>query len=196
MHSALLVFSHCFQSGKRSDQQLGMTSHAGSAFQSRLFHVIDRISGTRFLIDTGAEVNVLPPTHSEKRHCSPLRLQAVNKTSITTYGEKSLTLDLGLRRIYRWIFTVADIPFPILGADFLAFHDLTVSVDSCNKLSHAQVVLNTSLPLYHKTCTLDPMFMYAMILSANFCSPHAMDHIKSGADQTITLCLRLKEKSK
>ena len=52
-----------------------MTSHAGSTFQSRLFYVTNRISGTRFLIDTGTEVSVLPPTHSEKRHCSPLRLQ-------------------------------------------------------------------------------------------------------------------------
>ena len=65
----------------------------------------------------------------------------VNKTSVTTYGDKSLTLDFGLRRIYRWIFTVADITFPILGADFLAFHDLTVDVfrrkliDCASKLS-------------------------------------------------------------
>ena len=156
-------------------------------FKVVYFYVTDRISGTRFLIDTGAEVSLLPPTHSEKRHCSPLHLQAVNRTSITTYGDKSLTLDLGLHRIYRWIFTVADIPFPILGADFLAFHDLTVSVDSCNKLSHAKVVLNTSLPLYHKTCTLARMSMYATMLSANLCSPHTMDHIKPCADQTNTL---------
>ena len=73
-------------------------------------------------------MSVLPPTRVEKRHCAPLCLQAVNKSSIATYGEKSLTLDIGLRRTYRWIFTIADVPFPILGADFLSSNELQVDV--------------------------------------------------------------------
>ena len=35
---------------------------------------------------------------------------------------------MGLRRVYRWIFTIADVPFPILGADFLGSHDLIVDI--------------------------------------------------------------------
>ncbi len=46
-------------------------------------------------------------------------LQAMNDTNITTYGIRSLTLDLGLRRSFRWTFIIANVKQPILGADFL-----------------------------------------------------------------------------
>ena len=75
--------------------------------ESRLFYVTDRISGTKFLIDTGAEVSVFPPTKSDKRNSSPYTLQAVNKSKIATYGEKSMTIDVGLRRAFKWIFIIA-----------------------------------------------------------------------------------------
>ena len=55
-------------------------------------------------------------------------LQAVNKSAISTFGEKSMTLDIGLRRCFRWIFIIADLPLPILGADFLAHFGLRVDV--------------------------------------------------------------------
>ena len=61
----------------------------------RLFHVTDKTSGVRYLVDTGAEVSVIPPSHAErKRSQQTFALQAVNNTAITTYGCKSLTLDL------------------------------------------------------------------------------------------------------
>ena len=77
---------------------------------------------------TGTDVSVIPPSSSDKHRSSPLTLQAVNKSPISTYGEKSLTLDLGLRRNFRWIFIIADLPFPILGADFLANFGLKVDM--------------------------------------------------------------------
>ena len=43
-----------------------------------------------------------------------LTLQAVNGTSISTYGERSITVDLGTRRVYRWIFILAG--SPLIGA--------------------------------------------------------------------------------
>ena len=63
-------------------------------------------------------------------------LQAVNGTSISTYGTRSLTLDLGLRRSFRWIFIVADVATPILGADFLRWYNLLVDMRR-NRLSDA-----------------------------------------------------------
>ncbi|BHF83082.1 hypothetical protein SprV_0802622400 [Sparganum proliferum] len=45
---------------------------------------------------------------------------------ITTFGTCSLSLDIGLRRLFPWVFVVADIPCAILGADFLAAFDLLV----------------------------------------------------------------------
>ena len=103
-----------------------MTSPAGSSTTSHLFYITDRTTGTRFLIDTGADVSVFPPSAAEKRKPASMILQAVNKSAISTFGEKSMTLDIGLRRSFRWIFIIADLPLPILGEDFLAHIRLRV----------------------------------------------------------------------
>ena len=119
------------------------TSPAGSSITSRLFYVTDRTTGTRFLVDTGADVSVLPPSATEKRKPAPMILQAVNKSTISTFGEKSMTLDIGLRRSYRWIFIIADLPIPILGADFLAHFGLRVDVRN-----HKLIDTTTGLTLH------------------------------------------------
>ena len=62
------------------------------------------------------------------RQPDPLTLQAVNNTSIKTYGKRSLTLDLGLRRTFRWVFVIADIKRSIVGADFLRHFGLLVDM--------------------------------------------------------------------
>ena len=53
----------------------------------------------------------------------------MNGTPISTYGEKSLALDIGLRRLYKWIFVIADVSCPILGIDFLHHFGLLVDVN-------------------------------------------------------------------
>ncbi|BHF59486.1 hypothetical protein SprV_0100244500 [Sparganum proliferum] len=45
---------------------------------------------------------------------------------IPTFGSLSLTLNIGLRRPFTWIFVIADVPHGILGSDFLAQFDLLV----------------------------------------------------------------------
>ncbi len=99
--------------------------------------VMDAHTGTRFLVDTGSEVSVIPLTLS-KRKSPPdkLTLIAVNNTPITTYGKQSLTLNLGLRRSFSWIFIIADVQRPILGADFLRHFGLSVNMKHC-RLSDA-----------------------------------------------------------
>ncbi len=92
----------------------------GGPNPSRLFYIHDRLSGLRFLVDTGAQVSIIPPSPSERnRSQEHSYLQAVNGTNIATYGIRSLTLDLGLRRSFRWTFIIANVKQPILGADFL-----------------------------------------------------------------------------
>ena len=44
-------------------------------------------------------------------------MYAANGTTIRTYGIKTLRLDLGLRRV--WKFIIADVAKPIIGADLL-----------------------------------------------------------------------------
>ena len=135
------------------------TSHPGTSHTSRLFYISDRKTGTRFLVDTGAEVSVIPPTKAEKLHpSSKFHLQAVNRSSITTYGERSMTLNiLGLRRTCKWIFIIVDIATPIIGADFLRHFSLLVNI--CNqRLTDS----TTSLSVRNITSTMasiSPMFV-------------------------------------
>ena len=114
--------------GKLPSQQLAVTSLAGSSSTSHFFYITDRTTGTHFLVATGTDVSVLPPSAADKRKPSSFTLQAVNQSAFLTFGEKSTTLDIGLRRCYQWIFIIADIPIPILGADFLAHFGFKVDV--------------------------------------------------------------------
>ena len=126
--------------GKRRGQSLAATNAAGLA-PSRLFFFTDRYTGLRFLVDTGAQVSVIPPTHKERQHHrSDLTLRAVNNTPIPTFGTRSLTLNLGLRRTFRWVFIVAESSTPILGADFLRHFGLLVDIQQ-NKLSDSTTYL-------------------------------------------------------
>ena len=87
------------------------------------------LAAVSYIIDAGAEVSVIPPTQWEcKHHCTAISLQAENNTSIATYGNRSFTLDLGLRLTFQWIFIVADVKHPILGADFLRSYNLLVDI--------------------------------------------------------------------
>lgn len=117
------------------------TSAAGTFPLSRLFFLIDKVSGLRFLVDTGAEVSVIPQTASEVASPLPgLVLRAANGSPINTYGQRHLTLNLSLRRSFPWIFTIAAVPFAILGIDFLRHFDLLVDsrrhqlIDATTKL--------------------------------------------------------------
>ena len=114
--------------GKRHGQSLAATSDPGLP-TSRLLFLTDANSGRRFLIDTGAEVSVIPPSPTDqkiKQDCAGLR--AVNGSAIATFGTRSLTLDLGLRRVFRWIFVIADTSTAIIGADFLREYGLLVNM--------------------------------------------------------------------
>nr|VZI22700.1 unnamed protein product [Spirometra erinaceieuropaei] len=74
------------------------TTAAGPSRPSRHFHINDKSSGLRFLVDTGAEVSVIPPLRRHRLKPSQFSVQAANSTTISTYGQRSLTLDLGFRR--------------------------------------------------------------------------------------------------
>ena len=73
------------------------------------------LSRRRLLVDTGAEISVIPPVQSDRqRHQCGVHLQAAKGVTIATFFQRSLTLNLGLRHTYRWIFTIADVSHPIL----------------------------------------------------------------------------------
>ncbi|CAB0032633.1 unnamed protein product [Trichogramma brassicae] len=57
-----------------------------------------------------------------------LELQAANGTTIATYGQHSLTLNLGLRRPFEWAFTIARVDVAIIGADLLSHFGLLIDL--------------------------------------------------------------------
>ncbi len=124
-----MLFPLFFQvnTGKPQYQRIEATAFSGASGSGRTFHIFDSLTHRRFLVDTGAMVSVIPPSPADRR-CpnSGLHLQAVNTSSIATFGTISLTLTIGLRRTFSWIFIIADVPYAILGADFLAEFDLLV----------------------------------------------------------------------
>ncbi|GBO02192.1 Transposon Ty3-I Gag-Pol polyprotein [Araneus ventricosus] len=93
----------------------------------RLF-VRDRRSNLRFLVDSGADVSIIPATSQNKKKAEYL-LYAANGTEISTYGIKMLNLDLGLRRDFQFPFIIADVTKGILGADFLQKYNLLVDIN-------------------------------------------------------------------
>ncbi|BHF66484.1 hypothetical protein SprV_0200950100 [Sparganum proliferum] len=112
---------------KPVSQRIDATVFSGFSGSGRTFYVCDTATRRRFLVDTGAQISVVPPTAADHRFPSPgLHLQAANCSPIPTFGSLSLTLNIGLRRSFTWIFVIAAVPHAILGSDFLAEFDLLV----------------------------------------------------------------------
>ncbi|CAH8500953.1 unnamed protein product [Schistosoma haematobium] len=118
------------QKKERQDRRLmttALTDH--NSQDSRLLYVTDKRTGTQFLVDTGAEVSVVPPTALEKSTPDPkLKLQAANRSDIKTYGKRRLQLNFGPKSNFSWSFIIADVLVPIIGIDFLQFHKILVDV--------------------------------------------------------------------
>ncbi|GFW03258.1 hypothetical protein TNCV_463721 [Trichonephila clavipes] len=96
--------------------------------KSRLF-VKDRETGCQFLVDSGVDVSILPWTKTKgKCQASQYKLYAANGTEIPTYGLQILTLDLGLRCPFQWLFIIAKVKRGIIGADFLRKFQLLIDL--------------------------------------------------------------------
>ena len=99
---------------------------------AQLFFVSDTALDFRFLIDTGAQVSALPPPSvpagAEESGGQTPRLEAANGSDVKVTGRYRHHLRLDGRTALSWEFIVADIATPILGADFLTPHRLTIDV--------------------------------------------------------------------
>lgn len=129
----------CPPSGKLNRRS---PSGHGSDRQLNRILLADPISNLKFLIDTGADVSVLPKRYARcHKPSEDLVLFAANGTKIPTFGTKHLKIDLNLRRSFSWQFVVADVNQPIIGIDFLKKFNLLIDVknncliDSLTKLS-------------------------------------------------------------
>lgn len=127
-------------------KQLGRTTLTSTVRQSptKLLYIKDPLTTYRFLIDTGAEVSILPIKPGQGNTSPIACLSAANGSSIPVYGKQSKTLSLGLRRKFNWIFLIAAVNVPIIGADFLQAHHLLVDLKQ-------KRIVDTSTSLFVKT---------------------------------------------
>lgn len=118
-----------------------MNAFATGPLNSRLT-VRDKRSHREFLIDTGAQISVVPATWHDKRRTSPgALLYAANGTTINTYGSRNVSLQIG-DSTYPTRLVIADVNRPILGADFLRQNDLLVDIKG-RRLVHASTYSST-----------------------------------------------------
>ncbi|XP_047477363.1 uncharacterized protein LOC125030987 [Penaeus chinensis] len=80
--------------------------------------------------DTGAEVSLIPASHKDRTSPASRTLEAANCSPINVYSERSMTLlfSSAPHPKLTWVFLVADVQQPILGADFLAHYGFTVDL--------------------------------------------------------------------
>ena len=95
---------------------------------------------------------------------------AVNDTPIRTNGMRLLTLNLGLRRSLPWIFIIADIQKPILGADLQRHIGLLVDMQHSQLIDaqthlHIQGILSTDPSSSPSICSKDVNNPYLTLLS-------------------------------
>ena len=90
---------------------------------NRLLYARDRVSRRHFLVDTGAEISVIPAIRADKLSINQgSKLTAANGSCICTFG-----LQFN-KQHFQWTFTVAEVSQPLLGADFLRAHSILVDV--------------------------------------------------------------------
>ena len=117
----------CLHHGTFKLTQRALAAH-NTRHASTLLHIFDPLSKTRFLIDTGAEVSVLPATASPRSLPPALHLYAFDGTKIPVFSRKTMQVELSLRRSFEWTFYVAAVSQALLGADFLHHYGLLVDV--------------------------------------------------------------------
>lgn len=118
---------------------------AAATGQNRgLLFIYDAVTKQPFLVDTGAEVSVMPATVFDKQTNQPGQsLRAANGTSIKTYGTRDILLHF-TSNTYKWTFVLADVSRALLGADFLCSNALYVDVRG-KRLVDATTFVSTPL---------------------------------------------------
>ena len=88
---------------------------------SPLIYLRDKLSGSLFLVDTGAEWSLLP--HQSSSPSSGPQLQGAASCPIASWGFKQVDLLFGSDNV-SFNFLLAGVTRPILGIDFLSAHGL------------------------------------------------------------------------
>ena len=132
---------------------------------SNLLCLNDSITNTKFLIDTGAQVSVIPasPLDQVTSHSPGLQLQAANGSPIKTYGKLSRAVRFN-GRTFHGDFLRADVKRPLIGADFLFKHRLLVDLAG-RRLVHIDDLSTIS-------CATDSAVSHGLMMAADHLSPY------------------------
>ncbi|KAL1447860.1 hypothetical protein WDU94_015626 [Cyamophila willieti] len=91
--------------------------------------VSDLTDQIKTLVESNMKLNTSP---ADLKNEQSLMLFAANDTQIKTFGQRLLSLDFDLRREFAFVFTIAEVCTPILGADFIKEFGLLVDLkNSC-----------------------------------------------------------------
>lgn len=154
---------------KKLDAAVDIEANTHGCQSFRLF-IFDKSTNLQFLVDTGADISLFPAspsTISQNNFDKFANLFAANGTQIPTYGQRQITLNLGLRRPFSWPFVIAKVTKPIIGADFLHHFGLMVDlkrkrlVDTTTQIECAGVVSETE---YERISTINSMEPMAPLL--------------------------------
>ena len=123
----LQALQTCFE---KMISRLPLVSAAAAPPSSTVMYVVDRDSNTCFLVDSGADLSLLPATTADGgRHGHAPPLAAANGSAIQLFTRKTLQLHLN-GKTFASDFVIANIPSAILGTDFLRQHKLLVNMSN------------------------------------------------------------------
>lgn len=129
-----------------------------SNFTRRLF-VTDKSNHRKYLVDTGADLSILPKALFNKiKKPENYKLFAANGTPIETFGHITCNINLGLRRDFIWTFLIANVSKPILGADFLSEYGLLVDIKNkqlIDATTNLRTKCNAQLIRYQRVTSVD-----------------------------------------
>lgn len=114
---------HVYYSKKRSCSERLLTA-------KRIVRSLHVNSHLQFLVDPGVEVSFIPASQKDKHLSASCTLEAASCSPIDVYREHSMTLLFQWRPHPKltWIFLIADVQQPFIGADFLAHHGFMVDL--------------------------------------------------------------------
>ena len=120
-----------------------------------LTYLTDSLSGTRFLVDTGAAVSVLPSTGTRSVPATQEgpSLAGADGAIIKSWGKIYRSVSFGGRRFEDVPFVQAAVNKPILGADFFSQHKLLVDTAG-NRVLDAATLLPLGEPASGKSTGL------------------------------------------
>jgi hypothetical protein len=93
--------------------KLGSRGRLNAVVPGSLVHIVDQLSGRRYLVDTGASFSIFP--HKSSTPPSGQKLTGPDGQLIPCWDEKRIVLVFHGRR-FAWTFPLADVEFPIISS--------------------------------------------------------------------------------